>query len=136
MHTFTLDDRLRRDTDRIMQLGLCQLRMMRDSRWPWLVLVPQRDAITEVFDLTPLDQAMLTFEQNLVASALKNITGAAKINIGALGNIVSQLHVHIIARFEGDTNWPGPIWGHGEAVPYSVEAKDIFTRKVLEALDT
>jgi len=109
---------------------------MRDSRWPWLVLVPQRDAITEVFDLTPLDQAMLTFEQNLVASALKNITGAAKINIGALGNIVSQLHVHIIARFEGDTNWPGPIWGHGEAVPYSVEAKDIFTRKVLEALDT
>jgi len=136
LHTFTLDDRLRRDTDRIMQLGLCQLRMMRDSRWPWLVLVPQRDAITEVFDLTPLDQAMLTFEQNLVASALKNITGAAKINIGALGNIVSQLHVHIIARFEGDTNWPGPIWGHGEAVPYSVEAKDIFTRKVLEALDT
>ena len=136
MVKFELDERLAGDSEHLTVLGLCDLRLMRDSRWPWLVLVPQRADIAEVFDLTPLDQAMITFEQNMVASALKKTTGATKINIGALGNIVRQLHVHVIARFEGDANWPGPAWGHGAAIPYEAKECQDFKRKFLETLQS
>ncbi len=134
MDTFRLDDRLARDSALITTLGLCQLRIQNDSRWPWLVLVPQRNDVSELFDLTPLDQAVLTFETNLVAAALKDISGATKINVGALGNIVRQLHVHIIARNEGDPCWPGPIWGQGTAIPYAEDEKQTFMKKLAGAL--
>ncbi|NTJ41009.1 HIT domain-containing protein [Agrobacterium larrymoorei] len=134
LDTFRLDDRLARDSALITTLGLCQLRIQNDSRWPWLVLVPQRNDVSELFDLTPLDQAVLTFETNLVAAALKDITGATKINVGALGNIVPQLHVHIIARSEGDPFWPGPIWGQGTAIPYAEDEKQTFMKKLAGAL--
>lgn len=134
MDTFRLDDRLARDSALITTLGLCQLRIQNDSRWPWLVLVPQRNDVSELFDLTPLDQAVLTFETNLVAAALKDITGATKINVGALGNIVRQLHVHIIARSEGDPCWPGPIWGQGTTIPYAEDEKQTFMKKLAGAL--
>ena len=107
---------------------------MKDRRWPWLVLLPRRAGISEIFELTPLDQVMLTFETNLVASALKAVTGATKINVGALGNIVRQLHVHVIARFEGDPSWPGPVWGHGKAEPYSDNDMRTFVARLQEAL--
>ena len=99
---FALDARLDADSEPLMWLGLCELRLMNDRRWPWLILVPQRAGIEEMHDLTPLDQAMLTFETNMVAQALKSVTGCTKINTAALGNIVRQLHVHVIARNEGD----------------------------------
>jgi Diadenosine tetraphosphate (Ap4A) hydrolase and other HIT family hydrolases len=131
---FRLDERLERDSELVTVLGLCQLRLMKDSRWPWLLLVPQRDAITEIFQLTPLDQTLLTFESNAVAAALKTVTGASKINVGALGNVVSQLHVHIVARSEGDANWPGPVWGFGTAEPYRDDAKQKFLKILVDAL--
>jgi diadenosine tetraphosphate (Ap4A) HIT family hydrolase len=118
---FSLDPRIERDSSPLMWLGLCELRIQNDSRWPWLVLVPQRPDIEEFHELTPLDQAMLTFEIGMVAKALKSATNCKKINIAALGNIVPQLHVHIIARDEGDPGWPGPVWGFGQAVPYRRE---------------
>jgi len=131
---FRPDERLVRDSDLVTKIGLCELRLMKDARWPWLVLVPQRPGASEVFDLTPLDQTMLTFETTLVAEALKKVTGAAKINTGALGNIVRQLHVHVIARSEGDPNWPGPVWGFGAAEPRSAEETKAFSAKLLDAL--
>ena len=134
MSDFRPDERLVRDSDLVTKIGLCELRLMKDARWPWLVLVPQRPGASEVFDLTPLDQTMLTFETTLVAEALKKVTGAAKINIGALGNIVRQLHVHVIARSEGDPNWPGPVWGFGAAEPRSAEETKAFSAKLLDAL--
>lgn len=134
MKDFRLDERLERDSELVTVLGLCQLRLMKDSRWPWLLLVPQRDAITEIFQLTPLDQTLLTFESNAVAAALKTVTGASKINVGALGNVVSQLHVHIVARSEGDANWPGPVWGFGTAEPYRDDAKQKFLKILVDAL--
>lgn len=134
MNEFRLDERLARDSDCLSRLGLCQLRLMKDSRWPWLVLIPQRPAVSEIFELTPLDQTMLTFEMNSVAAALKQVTGATKINVGALGNIVRQLHVHVIARSEGDANWPGPVWGHGTAEPWDDTARADFIEKLLGAL--
>ena len=134
MKDFRLDERLERDSELVTVLGLCQLRLMKDSRWPWLLLVPQRSGISEIFELTPLDQTLLTFETNSVAEAMKRAPGAKKINVASLGNIVSQLHVHIIGRSEGDANWPGPIWGHGEAEPYRDGAEQKFLNKVIEAL--
>ena len=131
---FALDARLEADSDQLMWLGLCELRVMNDCRWPWLVLVPQRPGIEEVHDLTPLDQAMLTFETNMVAQALKSVTGCTKINTGALGNIVRQLHLHVIARNEGDANWPGPVWGYGMREPYRREDLHHFAETVRAAL--
>jgi diadenosine tetraphosphate (Ap4A) HIT family hydrolase len=115
---FVLDRRIEADSEPVMWLGLCELRIMNDGRWPWFVLVPQRPGVEEVHDLTPLDQTMLTFETNMVAQGLKRATGCLKINTGALGNIVRQLHVHVIARNEHDAGWPGPVWGYGPREPY------------------
>ena len=134
MSEFALDERLARDSRLLIRIGLCELRLQNDRRWPWLVLVPQRSGMSEVFELTPLDQAMLTFEMNMVATALKSATGATKINVGALGNIVRQLHVHVIARNEGDAAWPGPVWGHGSAEPYDDDEMEELINRILEAL--
>jgi diadenosine tetraphosphate (Ap4A) HIT family hydrolase len=130
---FALDHRLARDSESILKLGLCDLRLARDSRWPWLILVPQRPDVSEVFDLTPLDQAMLTFEQVTVGTVLKKVTGADKINIAAIGNIVRQLHVHVVARVENDPNWPGPIWGFGQSIPYDEKVFEAMKHRILEA---
>lgn len=131
---FELDARLEADSEPLIWLGLCELRIMNDRRWPWLVLVPQRPGIEEVHDLTPLDQTMLTFETNMVAQGLKKATACTKINTGALGNIVRQLHVHIIARNESDAGWPGPVWGYGMREPYRKQELRQFAEKVKSAL--
>jgi diadenosine tetraphosphate (Ap4A) HIT family hydrolase len=131
---FALDPRLESDSIGIAPIGLCELRLSKDSRWPWLILIPRRAEMTEIFELTPLDQVLLTFEVEMVAAALKKITGATKINVGALGNVVRQLHVHVVARFEGDANWPGPIWGFGTAEPYEDGKRDQFIATLREAL--
>ncbi|MGV2103043.1 HIT family protein [Rhizobium sp. OAE497] len=136
MADFALDPRLENDSTSIMLTGLCDLRLSKDARWPWLILIPRRAEITEIFELTPLDQVMLTFETDMVASALKTVTGATKINVGALGNVVRQLHVHVVARFEGDANWPGPIWGFGKAEPYEDEKRAQFITTLREALSS
>nr|WP_244476115.1 HIT family protein [Rhizobium sp. Leaf306] len=129
-----MDGRIARDSDLIATLDLCQLRIQNDSRWPWLVMVPQRADMTEIFELSEADQALLSAEVNHVAAALNAITGATKINVGALGNIVRQLHVHVIARFEGDANWPGPIWGYGSAEPYDGEKMQALMNRLMEKL--
>ncbi|MCR5857827.1 HIT domain-containing protein [Mesorhizobium sp. J428] len=133
---FELDRRLDADSVPLMWLGLCELRLMDDRRWPWLVLVPQRPLIAEMHDLTPLDQAMLTFETNLVAQALKTETACTKINTGALGNVVRQLHVHVVARNIGDPGWPGPVWGYGVREPYRTEDRHAFAERMRSALST
>jgi diadenosine tetraphosphate (Ap4A) HIT family hydrolase len=134
MEKWVLDARLEQDSQLMTSLGLCQLRLMRDSRWPWLILVPQRGGITELHDLTPLDQTMLTFELTMVGKALKEATGCAKVNVGALGNIVSQLHVHVVARSKEDPAWPGPVWGVGEPVPYRAGSETQLVDTILKHL--
>ena len=131
---FELDPRLERDSEPLMWLGLCELRLMDDRRWPWLLLVPPRPGASEIHDLTPLDQTMLAFETNMVAQALKTVTSCRKINVAALGNVVPQLHVHVIARNEGDPGWPGPVWGYGQREPYRREDLHRFVNTVRSAL--
>ena len=134
VNVFELDDRLRTDTVHIADIGLCQLRLMNDRRWRWLILVPQRPGISEPFELAPLDQALLTFETNLVASALRKVAEADKINIAAIGNVVRQLHVHIVARYEGDANWPRPVWGFGTPEPYDESEAVAFAKVILDSI--
>ncbi|WP_158753413.1 HIT family protein [Dyella sp. S184] len=118
---FVLDARLDTDTRLIASLALCDVRLMNDARYAWLVLVPRRAGLVEITDLSADEQAQLWQEVNRASTALRAVTPCDKLNLGALGNIVRQLHVHVIARCEGDPAWPGPVWGYGSAQPY-VEA--------------
>ena len=115
---FTLDPRLAADTRPVASLPLCELLLMDDARWPWLVLVPRRAGLVEIADLHGDEQAVLWQEVNRAAAALRAVVPCDKLNLGALGNVVRQLHVHVIARLEGDPAWPGPVWGHGARVTY------------------
>jgi len=116
--TFTLDPRLEADTILLGDMALSRVLLMNDSRFPWLILVPRREGLVEITDMTPFERRALFEEAALAADRLKLLTGAKKINIATLGNVVAQLHVHVIARFEDDAVWPNPVWGAGVAEPY------------------
>jgi diadenosine tetraphosphate (Ap4A) HIT family hydrolase len=126
---FALDPRLRADTLRVTSLPLCEVLLMNDARYPWLVLVPRRSGMVEILDLPSAAQQELWQEINQVAAALREVAPCDKLNIGALGNIVRQLHVHVIARKEGDAAWPGPVWGQGQAQAYAeAELQSLLVR--------
>lgn len=118
----TLDPRLQNDTVFIGRLPLCQVLLMNDSRYPWLILVPNRENLFEPYHLSEEDRLQLSKESNWVLERMADFYAAKSMNVAALGNVVAQLHVHHIARFENDPAWPGPVWGHSAAVPYSAEA--------------
>jgi len=115
---FVLDARLEADSVFIADGPLSQFRLMNDARYPWLVLVPQVPDAREWIDLPESDQQSLLSEINIAAKLLRENFPCEKINIGALGNIVRQLHVHVIVRTSQDEAWPGPVWGHGKPRPY------------------
>ena len=118
MTQFILDSRLLADTQPVLQAALCDVRLMNDSRWPWLVLVPRIADAIELHDLSAAEQVAVWQDIIKAGSILKSLTGCEKINTAAIGNIVRQLHVHVIARYDGDANWPGPVWGFAGKVPY------------------
>ncbi len=118
---FTLHPRLAADTYRLGDLPLSRLILMNDKRFPWLILVPRQQEIREIIDLPPPERAILIEEIAGVSTALKAITKCGKLNVGALGNMVPQLHIHVIARFEGDAAWPGPVWGSGPPAAYQTQ---------------
>jgi len=120
--SFALDPRLAADTLAVTQLPLCEVRLMNDVRYAWLVLVPRQARLTELADLADDKRARLWREVDQAAAALRAVAPCDKLNVGTLGNIVRQLHVHVVARCEGDHAWPGPVWGHGAAVPYPQDA--------------
>ena len=115
---FTLDPRLAADSFEICTLENVQVRLMDDARYWWLVLVPEIDGAVEWHHLDETAQHYLFDMATQAASVLENLTQADKMNIAALGNMVRQLHVHVIARHEGDAAWPGPVWGVGDALAY------------------
>jgi diadenosine tetraphosphate (Ap4A) HIT family hydrolase len=117
LSSFELHPKLEQDSAFVLQLPLCQLRLMNNTCYPWLILVPARAGLVELFDLTGDDQHRLLAEMNTIAKIVKKHTHCDKINVAALGNVVSQLHIHVIARFQDDPDWPKPVWG-GANVPY------------------
>lgn len=105
-------------------LALCHVRLQDDARWPWLVLIPRAPDAREIEDLHPVNRARLVDEIVLAGDAVRAIGEALglpveKLNVGALGNVTPQLHVHVVGRRSGDPAWPGPVWGQGERVPFS-----------------
>lgn len=118
---FQLHQRLAQDTVKVGEFLLCEVLMMNDSHYPWIILVPKRDAITEIHDLDHADQQQLMCESSYVAKLMKQHYAAKKMNVAALGNMVSQLHIHHIARFEQDAAWPKPVWGVVSAEKYNEE---------------
>lgn len=115
---FKLHPQLEKDTIFVANLDVCQLRLMNDSRFLWLVLVPRIENAIELHDLSLFEQGEIFNEITTISKLIKNFGHFDKINIGALGNIVSQLHIHIIGRKIDDAAWPGPVWGNGVPVPY------------------
>ncbi len=118
MSEFALHPRLAADTAFIADWALSRVLLMDDARFPWLILVPRRAAAVEWHDLDLQDRGVLAEEVARASAVLKSVSGSAKINVGALGNLVAQLHVHVVARNPGDAAWPGPVWGSGDRVPY------------------
>ncbi|WP_026873970.1 HIT domain-containing protein [Inquilinus limosus] len=132
---FALDPRIAASTLEWRDWTLSQVRLMNDRRFPWLLLVPRRAKAVEWHTLAPEDQAALHQETMLAACALAAVFPAMKINIGALGNVVPQLHVHVLARRAGDPAWPGPVWGAGAAEPYGPGEAEALLAKLGTVLD-
>jgi diadenosine tetraphosphate (Ap4A) HIT family hydrolase len=131
---FTLDPRLAADTVPLVDLALCRVLLMNDARFPWLILVSTRPDLCEITDLDPADRLVLWDEITRASDTLRAEYAPTKINIGALGNIVRQLHVHVVARFDGDAAWPGPVWGAGVAEPYDAAALATIRNRMVSAL--
>jgi diadenosine tetraphosphate (Ap4A) HIT family hydrolase len=118
---FTLDPRLERDTFCLGAFPLSLLLLMNDATYPWLILVPQRPEIHEIYQLDPADQRQLLVESSHLAEVLTALLRPDKLNIAALGNVVPQLHLHHVARYRSDPAWPAPVWGKTLPVPYRSE---------------
>ena len=134
MTDFALHPRLTADTLAVSDLPLSSALLMRDARFPWLILVPRRPDLREFTDLDAGERCILTEEIAAASRALQRDSGAEKMNVGALGNVVAQFHVHVVARFAGDAAWPGPVWGSGAAVPYAEGAAEALAGRLAAAL--
>lgn len=130
MSGFQLHDDFAATSIPLGDLDLCHVRLQSDQRWPWLILIPRRDNISEIDHLDPGDQMRLMAEQVRAMEAVRSMGEAllrpvTKLNVAALGNVTPQLHVHVIGRRVGDAAWPRPVWGVGTAEPYSDPAQTI-----------
>lgn len=128
--TFHLHPQLERDCISIGRLSLSRVLLMNDSQFPWLILVPEIDGITEIYQLNKQQRSLLIEESSYVAEQLKSLYKADKINIAAIGNVVPQLHVHHIVRYCSDKAWPAPVWGKFPGVPYSEQELAATIRSV------
>lgn len=131
--TFQLHPRLAQDCFKIGSLGLSELLMMNDSQYPWLILVPRREA-KEIYQLNAVDRQTLLDESCLIAQTLQNLYQPDKLNIAAIGNLVPQLHIHHVARYQTDKAWPAPIWGKLPPCPYSEQQAQLEINKIQFAL--
>ena len=128
-----LDPRLDADTLAIADWPLCRVRLMNDARYPWLILIPRRVGCAEILDLAIAERQMLMEEIARASETLRIWPGVEKINIGALGNVVNQLHIHALGRSRNDPAWPGPVWGHSRARTYRAGEADDLIAAVLRS---
>lgn len=135
MLNFQLHPQLKKDCFVLGKFELCQVLLMNDSQFPWFILVPQRENIREIYELTDAEQIMLIRESSYLAKKLVEIFNADKLNVAAIGNIVPQLHLHHVVRYENDKAWAMPVWGGFAAVPYSEQQLDSLLERLLKSLD-
>lgn len=126
MKTFVLHPQLAKGTALIGKIGDCLLLLMKDARYPWLILVPEQVGLRELHDLSDDQFTAVTQIIKQTSLRLQSLSGAPKMNVAALGNMVPQLHIHIIARRENDASWPAPVWG--------VDAPEAYTEEELKVL--
>ncbi len=119
---FALHPQLAADTIPVGDLALSSVLLMDDARFPWFILVPRRPDASEITDLSDEDATTLMSEIRIATRVMLAMARPDKVNVGALGNLVPQLHVHVVGRFRSDPAWPGPVWGHGTRVPYQPHA--------------
>ena len=119
----TLDPRLTSHSTFVIDLALCHMRLHHNAAFPWFLLIPKIENISEMIDLTPADQLALMKEIALTSQAVRHVFQPKKLNVASLGNIVPQLHIHVVARYENDGAWPGPIWNSGINKDYEDEVK-------------
>jgi len=117
--TFQLHPRLEQDCIAIGRFELCRLLMMNDSQYPWFILVPERADLQEIYQMNKAERELLIEESSYLAENMAALYKADKMNIAAIGNIVPQLHIHHIVRYQVDKAWPAPVWGKFDAVPYT-----------------
>jgi len=127
--------RLSEDCLVIGKLGLCHLLLMQDANYPWFILVPDREDITEIHQLSAADQQLLLEESVMLSRALESAFSPDKLNIAALGNVVPQLHIHHIVRYRTDAAWPAPVWGRVPVKPYTEEALATVIHALKQVLD-
>ena len=135
MTGFTLDPRLAADTHFVGDWPVSRVLLMDDGRFPWLILVPRVPEARELHALSEPIRAEVFGEVVRAAAALERATGASKMNVAALGNVVPQLHVHVVAREPGDAAWPAPVWGVGERQPRDAASRDELLERIGAALD-
>jgi diadenosine tetraphosphate (Ap4A) HIT family hydrolase len=136
---FILDPALAASSAPVGDLELCEARLQADARWPWLVLIPRRPSLREIGDLEPALRASLIEESMAAATAVRAVgrvlgLGVEKLNLGALGNVTPQLHLHVVGRRAGDPAWPGPVWGVGTAAAYEPAILEAAVRAARQAL--
>lgn len=134
MNDFELHPRLAADCITLGRLRLCRVLLMNDRSYPWLILVPQRTGISEIFELSDPDQQLLIAESSRISRALVSIFKPDKLNIAAIGNLVPQLHVHHVARFTSDPAWPGTVWGRARGEPYTAAECEALRRAFAHSL--
>lgn len=135
MTDFTLDPRLAADTLPVVDAPLCSIRLMNETRYPWLILVPRRAGLRELYELTDTELRQFWTESAAVSRALMQVTEGHKLNVAALGNVVAQLHIHHVVRSPDDAAWPKPVWGVHPPVAYTAAAAMAFIEKIRAALD-
>jgi len=123
---FALHPQLAADTIPVGDLALSSVLLMDDARFPWFIVVPRRAGASEITDLAEEDAAVLMQELRIATRVMLALARPDKVNVGALGNVVPQLHVHVVGRFRSDPAWPGPVWGHGSRAPYPAHAAGAF----------
>jgi diadenosine tetraphosphate (Ap4A) HIT family hydrolase len=133
---FELDYRLQNDCVEVGSLMVSRILLMKDANYPWLILVPQRDDVSEVYHLDVDDQEQLIWESSFVAERLMETYGGDKMNIAALGNVVPQLHIHHVMRKQSDPAWPNPVWGAVPSKAYSRSALRYRVEQLQEAFET
>ena len=131
---FQLDSRLEADTLLLGAFPLSLLLLSKDANYPWCILVPKREQISEIYHLNEVDRQQLLDESCLLAETLSNLFAADKINVATLGNMVPQLHMHHVVRFERDAAWPGPVWGAVAAATYAPQLLTETAARIVAAL--
>lgn len=135
MNEFTLHPTLAKDTAEVTRLDLCRVQLMRDKTYPWLILVPALAGLRDLDDLDADLRVQAMDEIDRASKVLKELYRPYKINVAALGNVVEQLHIHVIARFQDDPAWPAPVWGAAPAVDYGDDERAQVQSRLAQAFD-